>query len=93
MHAPIRACSFLSVSDVLSSHLTTQGEQDQFWKLYLDGLPICRYGDGFLSLIPAKKFADNCQDRLGHRGKTWTDLLQEVRAIGRLEGLYVDLES
>jgi len=57
MHAPIRACSFLSVSDVLSSHLT------------------------------------NCQDRLGHRGKTWTDLLQEVRAIGRLEGLYVDLES
>jgi len=64
MHPPIKACSFLSVSDVLSSHLTTQGEQDQFWKLYLDGLPI-----------------------------SWTDLLQEVRAIGRLEGLYVDLES
>jgi hypothetical protein len=87
MNIPIQSCAFVSIPDVLSPHLTTQGERDQFWALISENAPFS-WGDNNRSMVTASSLADHCQDRLDGEGVD--DLLQSMRDLGEI---YVDLES
>lgn len=84
----IQACAFVSVSDVLSPHLTTQGERDLFWSSISDNAPFSR-GDNNRSMVTASSLANHCQDRLDG-DPYFDDLLQSMRSLGEL---YIDLET
>ncbi len=92
----IQACAFVSVSDVLSPHLTTQGERDLFWSSISDNAPFS-WEDNNRSIVifPGKRMvtasslANHCQDRLDG-DPYFDDLLQSMRSLGEL---YIDLET
>ena len=89
MNIRIQACAFVSISDVLSPHLTTQGERDQFWALISENAPFS-WGDNNRSMVTASSLANHIQDRQDIAMRGYGYLMRSLLDLGEL---YVDLES
>lgn len=87
MNYLLQAAAFVSISEVLSRHLSTV-DRAEFWCLISDNAPFS-WGDNNRTLVTASSLANHCQDRLDDR-PSYLNLLQSLRELGET---YVDLES